>query len=125
MQINIFDVEHGFCGLVRDPNGKALLIDCGHNATTGFYPGNFLLASGIKTVDLFIPLNYDEDHVSGLPDLRSKVWIAAVQKNGTISPERLRAIKQAGGQLRAGVTSLLDVLGTYTQEVAPPTNLSD
>lgn len=74
MEIRIFDVEHGFCGLVVGDNGNVMLADCGHNADTSFQPADFLGGNGIKTIDLFVPLNYDEDHLSGLPKLREKVW---------------------------------------------------
>jgi beta-lactamase superfamily II metal-dependent hydrolase len=117
VEIRIFDVEHGFCGLVVGGNGNVMLADCGHNADTSFQPADFLVGNGIKTIDLFVPLNYDEDHLSGLPKLREKVWVRAIQKNRTISPDWLRKLKRTGGPLGDGVQSLLGMLETYTTDI--------
>lgn len=46
MQLQIFDVEHGACALLTADNGTRLMIDCGHNATTGWRPGSYLLFGG-------------------------------------------------------------------------------
>lgn len=48
--LQIFNVEHGGCALLTVPtrNGRymRLLIDCGHNATTKWYPGQHLAGLG-------------------------------------------------------------------------------
>jgi hypothetical protein len=35
MKLQIFDVEHGACSLLTADNNARVMIDCGHNATTG------------------------------------------------------------------------------------------
>jgi hypothetical protein len=47
MHLQIFDVEHGACALLTCDNGARLMIDCGHNSTTGWYPGDYLASLGI------------------------------------------------------------------------------
>ena len=69
MFLEIFDVEHGACALITTSNGKRVVIDCGHNATTGWNPTTELIARGIWSLDQLIISNYDEDHVSGFPNL--------------------------------------------------------
>ena len=90
MILEIFDVEHGACALVTTSNGRRLLIDCGHNATTGWKPGTFLAGVGIKRLDRLFVTNYDEDHVSGYPDLRANVAIDVLARNPSVAPATIR-----------------------------------
>ena len=69
MTLQIFDVAHGFCAYVVADTGNVMLLDCGHNAQTGFYPGEYLTHDGCTTIQQLFVLNYDEDHLSGLPHL--------------------------------------------------------
>ncbi len=123
MKIRIFDVAHGFCAYVVADNGNTMLIDCGHNDETGFYPASYLLGTGCTGIERFFPLNYDEDHLSGLPrllEVRERIPIGILHKNPSITPDRLRAMKQAGGPLGSGVKALLGMLEIYTAEVTSP-----
>lgn len=81
MELKIFDVEHGACALLTCDNGARVMIDCGHNATTGWRPGSYLRQQGVQHLDMLVVTNYDEDHVSGLPDLRAKVAINRLWRN--------------------------------------------
>jgi glyoxylase-like metal-dependent hydrolase (beta-lactamase superfamily II) len=65
MQLQIFDVEHGACALLTADNSARFMIDCGHNATSGWKPGGYLLGSKISTIEMLAITNYDEDHASG------------------------------------------------------------
>jgi hypothetical protein len=123
MMINIFDVAHGFCGYVVADNGNTMLIDCGHNDETGFYPANYLVAVKSPGIHRFFPLNYDEDHLSGLPRLRQISYLIPIHilhRNPTITPDQLRALKLPSGPLGPGITALLDMLATYTANVSVP-----
>jgi len=42
MRAQIFDVEHGACNLITADTGARVLIDCGHNSTTGWRPSVYL-----------------------------------------------------------------------------------
>jgi len=46
-------------------NNTRFMIDCGHNATTGWKPGTYLLQQGIRNLEMLAITNYDEDHASG------------------------------------------------------------
>src|SRR5437879_6082142 len=123
MDIRIFDVAHGFCAYVVADNGNTMLIDCGHNDETGFYPADYLLARKCSGIERFFPLNYDEDHLSGLPRLRevkNRIPIQILHRNSSISPDQLRAIKRRGGPLGPGVAALLEMLEEYTAAVMLP-----
>ncbi len=81
MYVEIFDVEHGACAIITTSNGKRVMIDCGHNATTGWKPGTALLAGGVHRLDRLYITNYDEDHVSGYSNLANSVSIGALFRN--------------------------------------------
>jgi hypothetical protein len=66
MQIQIFDVAHGFCAYVVGANGSNMLIDCGDNDETGFHPAKYLIGNGCAGIDRFFPMNYDEDHLGSV-----------------------------------------------------------
>ena len=51
MQIQIFNVAHGFCAYVVADTQNVMLIDCGHNNQTGFYPSDYLLAHGCTGIE--------------------------------------------------------------------------
>ncbi len=123
MIIRVFDVAHGFCAYVVADSGNTLLIDCGHNDETGFYPVQGLLAAGCTGIDRFFVLNYDEDHLSGLPTLRlagGAIPIRILHRNLSLSAQQLRALKQQSGPLGPGMVALLDMMEGYTVLETPP-----
>ncbi|GAB3758714.1 hypothetical protein GCM10028796_04800 [Ramlibacter monticola] len=68
--LQIFDVEHGACAMLTVNDGavpRRLMIDCGHNSTTGFNPGGHLAKLGVRHLEQLVVTNLDEDHVSGYP----------------------------------------------------------
>lgn len=81
MILEVFDVEHGACALVTTSNCRRIMIDCGHNAKSGWRPGTFLVGAGIPRLDRLFVTNYDEDHVSGYPDLISNVVVDVLERN--------------------------------------------
>jgi beta-lactamase superfamily II metal-dependent hydrolase len=95
--LEIFDVEHGACALITTSNGKHVMIDCGHNSTTGWKPSTELIARGIWSLDQLIVSNYDEDHVSAFPDLAALIQIRVLARNGSVSTALLRTLKSEDG----------------------------
>lgn len=57
MQLQIFDVEHGACALLTADNEARLMIDCGHNASTGWKPGSYLKQQGISSLEMLTITN--------------------------------------------------------------------
>jgi len=51
MILDIYDVEHGACALITTSNGRRILINSGHNASTGWRPGTFLCNAGVLGLD--------------------------------------------------------------------------
>ena len=95
--LEIFDVEHGACALINTSNGKRVMIDCGHNAATNWRPGYHLARFGINFIDRLYVTNFDEDHVSGFPNLSDYVRIGALFTNPTVAPSTVRYLKTEDG----------------------------
>ena len=112
MQIRIFDVEHGGCALVTTDNGKHLLIDAGHNTTSGWRPSNYLPYNGINQLERVIITNMDEDHASDLHNLRQTVSIGAIYKNPTVSGAAIRYLK-GQDHIGPGIEALAEMMDTY------------
>lgn len=120
MEIEIYDVEHGACALISADNGARMLIDCGHNATTKWRPSQSLPARGINRVEALVVANYDEDHVSDLPQLLTNVYVRALVRNPSVSHTNLRNMKSANG-IGNGIGTLAYMVGQhYTAPVDPP-----
>lgn len=97
MRLQIFDVEHGACALLTADNGAHMMIDCGHNASTGWRPGTYLKAMQIHRLEQLTITNYDEDHASGACDLFSKVFVEWIFRNTSVSPGLIRHLKSEDG----------------------------
>jgi len=115
--LQVFNVEHGACALLTTPAGlggwRRILIDCGHNATTGWYPGRHLHNLGTTSLDQLIVTNYDEDHVSGYPNLLAHgVNVNWIVRNTSVTPATLRGLKQEAG-MGPGIATLLKSLEGY------------
>lgn len=102
--LQFFNVDHGACALLTLPTpagNKQVLIDCGHNSDfqgSPWYPAVYLQNNGISHVDLLVVTNYDEDHVSGAPNMVERgVTAGCVLGNPSVTPEALVALKTEYG----------------------------
>jgi beta-lactamase superfamily II metal-dependent hydrolase len=121
MRLQIFDVEHGACALLTCDNATRIMIDCGHNATSRWYPGSYLSQQGIWQVERLAITNYDEDHVSGIENLFANVSISELWRNTSVSADQLCYLKSEDGMGR-GIAFLADKMANvYT---GGPVNLS-
>lgn len=123
MELRIFDVEHGACALLSGDDDSKLMIDCGHNGTTGWRPGTALKRIGETELGLLVITNYDEDHVSGLPNLREHIHIRQLWRNKSVSPEILQKLKSKDG-MGAGIQELKQMTETYTYAATSPFKIS-
>src|SRR2546425_11803140 len=121
VEIRIFDVAHGFCAFAVADSGEMILVDCGHNDQTGFRPSNYLPANGFTAIDRLFISNYDEDHLSDLPNLQHRVTIRSLYRNRSIGPDDLYRLKLQAGPLQSGMEELLGMIRTYTGPVSQPT----
>ena len=109
MDLKFFDVEHGACALLTCDNNTRMMIDCGHNVTTGWYPGTYLKQNGITKLEMLAITNYDEDHVSGIANLCDNVDVRWLLRNKSVSTTTIRSLKSADG-MGAGIERLVHVI---------------
>lgn len=115
MKFMVYDVGHGFCAALFHENGNTMLWDAGHSG--GSRPSRFLPLAGVRSIQKFFISNYDEDHISGLPALRSNLSIESLTRNNTISPQQLRQLKLQGGPISSAMSSLIEMMELYTEPV--------
>jgi beta-lactamase superfamily II metal-dependent hydrolase len=118
MFLEIFDVEHGACALITTSNDRHILVDCGHNATTGWWPGTALRRRGISSIERLIVTNYDEDHASGFSDLYANVGVLGLQRNGSVSAQKIHNLKSADG-MGKGIAGLSGAFQSFTGPALP------
>lgn len=112
MKLTIHDVGHGQCISLIHKNGNVMLWDCGHSENSR--PSVFLPKLGINKIDYFFITNFDEDHISDLPNLRRNVQLKSMFRNKSISAEQLRALKLESGPISDAMHSMIDMLNSYT-----------
>ncbi len=100
-------------------NAARMMIDCGHHGDTGWQPGSHLVSRGIRAIDMLAITNFDEDHVSGFPNLKSNVDVRWIRRNGSVTWDALTKIKGKTGGAGTGVTAVFEALKGYTVG-APP-----
>ena len=71
-EAEVFSVGHGLAVVVRSPEGRTVLYDCGkmgnpHVGRRVIAPA--LWARGVRKIDVLILSHADADHYNGLPDL--------------------------------------------------------
>lgn len=109
----IHDVGHGFCAHLQHDNGNVMLWDCGHKSSPEYRPSSFLPKLGVRKIDKFFVTNYDEDHISDLPNLVRTIPIFTFYRNASISPQQLKSLKLEGGRLSLAMQTLLTMLEAY------------
>lgn len=95
-----------------------MLIDCGHNATTGWRPSSHLPRLGVSQLAYLFVTNKDEDHVSDLQRLRQSVNITNLWRNPTLTPAALATIKEKHGTA-AGIKELMAMIDAYSAPAWP------
>lgn len=97
MDLKIFDVEHGACALLKCDDNTTMMLDAGHNASTGWKPGWYLKSQKIQRLDMLTITNYDEDHVSGIENLFEEVSVGWLWRNKSVSTVTLKHLKSEDG----------------------------
>lgn len=91
-----------------------MMIDCGHNATTGWKPGTYLRQENISTLEMFAITNYDEDHASGANDLFDRVSVKWLFRNESVLTSTLRGLKSDTGMGRGIDRVCYEIDNTFT-----------
>ena len=114
MRFEILNVEHGFAAYAVAGDGSIFLFDCGHSPTC--HPSKYLRAQRIYSIRRLFITNYDEDHISDLPNLRRPpLSVETLTRNTSLSSTQLRKLKTP--PISPAMTSLLDMIDRYTEDV--------
>ena len=141
--LTMLDVGQGECLLVRDPDGRAMLIDGGSSDSGRPDVGNsvivpYLQSQGVEKLDALLITHSDSDHFNGLSQVAREVPIDRVFVTGTSIPAldngatRAEEYPRLLAQLRASGAPLQALHGGETFALGqvkvrvlwPPENLS-
>jgi beta-lactamase superfamily II metal-dependent hydrolase len=124
MDLRIFDVAHGACALIESPNkGRIALIDCGHNATTGWTPADDIESRlGRNWVDYLLITNADQDHYSNLATVQQRIGVGTFIKNPSVPEDVFELIKRKSGPLSRDAEAYKSFLKSHTLPVSVPFN---
>ena len=115
MKLTIHDVGHGLCVSLIHENDNVMLWDCGKSETN--CPSNFLSSERISRINYFFITNYDEDHINDLPQLREKMRISTLWRNGSIDVNQLEELKLKSGPLSPAMETVLKMMREYRLSV--------
>ncbi|MCF6271568.1 MAG: hypothetical protein L3J37_00030 [Rhodobacteraceae bacterium] len=120
MKLEIFNVDHGACALLTCDDNTTFMLDAGHNATTNWRPGDYLVGKNITRLDMLTITNYDEDHVSGIENLLDNVNVQWLSRNKSVSATTLRSLKSEDG-MGPGIGRLCHAIeNTFTGDGTAP-----
>jgi len=123
VHFEILNVGHGFCAYVVADNGNLLLVDCGHRNAPEFRPSLYLHGLGQRSTERLFITNYDQDHISDLPNVGRLLPVRLLHRNKTITAEVLRTLKLEAGPLTDAMQELIDMMSTYTAAESNPPDL--
>ena len=95
-----------------------MLIDCGN--TPEFDPVDFLIAKGYlpnNSLSKLVITNYDQDHFSGMPNLRSKVGIRTVMFAPNLTSPEIKDLKEKPHT--DALVQVCEVKDTYIHPIPP------
>lgn len=113
MKFEIINVEHGFAAYATALDGRVLMFDCGSSSI--MQPSKHLWDQGIREISRFFVMNYDEDHILGLPKMRESFGIRVLTRNASVSSDQLRSIKTS--PISKAMSELLDMIDSYTSAI--------
>lgn len=130
LRVDVLDVGHGDCILVRTPRGHALLIDAGSEEAGRARVVPYLRFLGISTLDGLVLTHPDTDHLGGAIPVLEQLRVRRLLTNGvvddTMSARRVERLAAQQG-LRSGRIAAGDaMLGDGAVEIAvlhPPHGL--
>ena len=114
MHFEILNVEHGFSAFAITDDGNLLVFDCGSSPSMS--PTEYLYSKGFREVQQLYIMNYDEDHVRDLSNLRNYLKVNVLTANRSLSPELLSQIKSP---LTRAMSSTIQMCQEYSNPVNP------
>jgi beta-lactamase superfamily II metal-dependent hydrolase len=123
MRFEILSVGHGFCAYIETDNKNLVMFDCGANTDPEFHPAIYLHRRGQRSTERLFITNYDQDHISDLPNVQKYISAKILHRNESISSEQLRRLKLQGGPITAAMEKLIEMMAGYTGPITEPPDL--
>jgi beta-lactamase superfamily II metal-dependent hydrolase len=120
MNLTIFNVRHGFCAYLIADTNNVMLFDCGQDDETGFSPSSYLRRTRCTGIEKLVITNFDQDHVSDLPNVVRTVPVTTFSRNRSFSPEQLQAMKLESGPITGAMETAVGLHRDYVQPVSTP-----
>lgn len=120
MKFTILDVGHGFCAYLVADNNNLMVFDCGHKTDPEIRPSYHLYHEGQRSIERLFITNFDEDHISDLPNIQKYVKARILHKNPSISVDELRRLKLQSGPITPAMETLLEMMEEYSGGVSNP-----
>ena len=109
LRVDVLDVGHGDCIVVRTPRGQTLLVDTGSQAAGRSRVIPFLRHAGITTLDALVLTHSDEDHLGGAIPLLDAVRVKRLFTNGAQDDTTTaRTVRQRAAARHLEPTVLVD-----------------
>jgi beta-lactamase superfamily II metal-dependent hydrolase len=122
MNLTIFNVRHGFCAyLVADTN-NIMLFDCGQDAETGFRPSSYLRQNGCTGIEKLVITNFDQDHVSDLPNILQYIPVITFVRNRSFTSQQLQNMKLENGPITYAMEAAINLHRDYVLPITNPLN---
>lgn len=86
LQIEFLDVGQGEATLLRFPDGKNLLVDCGDQDAARFELAPSLRRRGIYRIHALVISHFDKDHAAGAPEVMKSLRVDRLLAN-SLEPE--------------------------------------
>lgn len=120
MNLTIFNVRHGFCAYLIADTNNVMLFDCGQDDETGFSPSSYLRRTRCTGIEKLVITNFDQDHVSDLPNVLRMFPVTTFFRNRSFSPEQLTSLKLEGGPITNAMDAAIAMHRDYVHQVTPP-----
>ena len=75
-----------------------------------WYPGDHQRRLGVGHLDMLVVTNYDQDHVSGFPNLADQVTIGTIVRNTSVAPPDIRQLKSEEGVVSAAMDRFIGAI---------------
>src|SRR3989344_3674975 len=77
-EFHAINVGQGDSLLVKSPEGKLMLIDCGNNGK-GATVINYLKSLGVTQIDFLVASHYDADHIGGCDEVLNSPEVSVIE----------------------------------------------
>ncbi|HIH20392.1 TPA: MBL fold metallo-hydrolase [Candidatus Micrarchaeota archaeon] len=118
-EFHTINVGQGDSLLVKSPEGKLMLIDCGTNGK-GATVINYLKSIGVTQIDFLVASHYDADHIGGCDEVLNSPEVSVIEVidgGGNYTTQTYRDYADAAGARRRTIGDAVDMGSNITVSV--------